>query len=294
MTPKIISDEHAIDDENLLSIDLYQEVFKRIKQPAIIFSVKSENSFSIESLNPAFEELFCCTESELFGGDFYKLEDYISEVGTRAIKRNLMKSISQAGEVIFDIVIAPKRKRHYCHIALLPIHNNQKQITHILLVLETQNRLKGIETEFTKNKINSERQIREKTETLILTNKYLRETTKENKDLKQQIFLISKNFISLLKSIPGFLYVVDPETYVILIIREDLSVHLSRDFTDKKCYERIYGFNNPCGFCKGRIENKEMIEGRKYVGVIDKTEKIVTQNIKWIDGSEVWLRRIVD
>ncbi|MBU1101781.1 MAG: PAS domain-containing protein [Bacteroidetes bacterium] len=287
MTTLLSHDELRADDVKSISPDLYREVFNKIKQPFILFKVEPEKAFCITNVNPAFEEYFNCSAREVLGEDIYCLEPFISDFGVKRLQHNLVKTLAEKSEVIFDMAISLKRRRLHCHIVLLPIPSSEKKITHLLMVYESHNKLIKMETEFIKNKVSSERQIREKTETLILTNKYMRERIKENKELKQQIFLISKNFISLLKSYPGFLYVVDPATYEILIMKTDLMNGNSLSFSETKCYQRLYGNSNPCSFCENENNEKQ----KSLVDAINHSEKIITQTIKWIDGRDVWLRR---
>lgn len=275
--------------EKYFSLDVYSEVFRKIKQPSVLFKINSENIFSIVNINPAFEECFCFNASEMLGGELSRLEPHLTDFGINRLEHFLIKSISQKSEVTFDMVISPKRRSLHSHIVLLPITENQKDITHVLMVYESYNKLKYVEAEFIKNKVSSERQIREKTDTLILTNKYMRERIKENKELKQQIFLISKNFMSLLKSYPGFLYVVDPKNYEILIMKKDLMNGNSENYFEAKCYQRFYGNSKPCSFC----ENENIDKRKSLMEAINHSGKIITQTIKWIDGRDVWLRREV-
>jgi hypothetical protein len=292
MTTLMKRDEDDFTDINILNAELYGQVFKKISLPIILFKPNSENEFEIVEFNSAFTESFSCPEFDLTGKLLICLEPLISERGVNALTENILKCKNSMAETVFSITLYVKRKRYHSRFILWPLINESNETTHILAVHELLNSIKTAESKITELKINNEKFFKDKVETLILTNKHLREKIKENNDLKQQFFFMSKNFMSLIKSYPGFLYAVDSLTYEILVMKEELISKTLSANSEKRCFKRLYGFNNPCSFCLNKnVDGLNIDKSKIRVEIINNPENIVTQSLKWINGREILLRR---
>lgn len=105
-----------------------------------------------------------------------------------------------------------------------------------------------------------------------------------------------KQFLSVLDTIPGLIYVSDFDTHRILFANEKMKEVIGRDVTGEVCCEAIQNKSDVCDFCtNNKIKDTfSPYFWERYNPAVDKYFSIMSRKIKWTDNKEVRFEIAVD
>jgi anti-anti-sigma regulatory factor len=101
---------------------------------------------------------------------------------------------------------------------------------------------------------------------------------------------------TVLRCHPDVLYVIDPQTYEVLLVNNAFEDILGEDPVGKKCHEVFQGFDCPCDFCTNDIilSTREPYSWEFHNTKVDRVFWITDQIIPWPDGRDVRLEVATD
>jgi anti-anti-sigma regulatory factor len=103
-------------------------------------------------------------------------------------------------------------------------------------------------------------------------------------------------FMTVLENLPDVLYVVDLQSYRILVANRALREMIGEDPTGKECFAALYGFAAPCDFCTIDIIQKDRkpYTWERYNECFGRHYQITDQILRWPDGRDVRVEVAVD
>ncbi len=271
-------------------IALLEVIFNDANLAIFVVDVDENHDFRFASLNKTHEQLFGMRSSDIRGK---RPEDLIPKITAEAstnIRQHYQNCLIAGKPIEYEEMIPFDNQETWWQTRLIPLKDENSRIYRLIGTSIPINSLKLTQQklENTQKQLQTEIQQREEE---------LKQLTKQHTQTAAILEAQWNQFKAVLESFSDVLYIVDIETYEILLVNKALTDLFGKKLVGKKCYEALQGFKEPCDFCTNDIIRQN--KGKPYIWeyhnpIIHRDYYINDQLIKWPDGRDVRLEIAID